>query len=259
MTMVNLVTNKGEFPFKNEFSSKLFSNFPSIKSIVRNISSKLANIAIGEEEELLGGERIISEKLSNFKFEISSNSFFQTNTRQAEKLYEVVLNMADLQGGELVLDLYCGTGTISIFLSQNAKKIIGVESVKESVENAQRNAELNGVTNCEFICGEVKKILAKIEADKQIPDLVVVDPPRAGLHKHVVKSLLNMRSPKIIYVSCNPSTLARDLKLLCEHYYKLEKVQPIDMFPHTYHIETVVKLNAVKSIGLAPQIPLCHK
>jgi len=259
MTMVNLVTNKGEFPFKNEFSSKLFSNFPSIKSIVRNISSKLANIAIGEEEELLGGERIISEKLSNFKFEISSNSFFQTNTRQAEKLYEVVLNMADLQGNELVLDLYCGTGTISIFLSQNAKKIIGVESVKESVENAQRNAELNGVTNCEFICGEVKKILAKIEADKQIPDLVVVDPPRAGLHKHVIKSLLKMGSPKIIYVSCNPSTLARDLKLLCEQGYQLENVQPIDMFPHTYHIETVVKLNAVKSIGLTPQIPLCHK
>lgn len=255
MTMVNLVTNKGEFPFKDEFSSRLLSNFPTVKSVVRNITSKLANIAVGEEEELLGGERIISEKLSNFKFEISSNSFFQTNTRQAEKLYEVVLNMADLQGNELVLDLYCGTGTISIFLSQNAKKIIGVESVKESVENAQRNAELNGVTNCEFVCGEVKKILAKIGADKQIPDLVVVDPPRAGLHKHVVKSLLNMRAPRIVYVSCNPSTLARDLKILCEEHYQLEKAQPIDMFPHTYHIETVVKLNAVKSIGLTPQIP----
>jgi 23S rRNA (uracil1939-C5)-methyltransferase len=255
MTMVNLVTNKGEFPFKDEFSSQLLSNFPFVKSIVRNISSKLANIAIGEEEELLGGDRTITEKLGKFKFEISSNSFFQTNTRQAEKLYEIVLGMADLQGSESVLDLYCGTGTISIFLSQNAKRVIGVESVKESVKNARRNAGLNGVTNCEFICGEVKKVLAKLVRDKEIPDLVVVDPPRAGLHKHVVKSLLNMRPPQIIYVSCNPSTLARDLKIFCEEYYKVEKVQPIDMFPHTYHIETVAKLNAVKSIGLTPRNP----
>jgi 23S rRNA (uracil1939-C5)-methyltransferase len=255
MTMVNLVTNKGEFPFKDEFSSKLLSNLPFVKSIVRNIHSKLANIAVGEEEELLGGERTITEKLGKFKFEISGNSFFQTNTKQAEKLYEVVLNMADLQGDESVLDLYCGTGTISIFLSQNAKRVIGVESMEESVKNAQRNAGLNGVTNCEFVCGEVKKVLAKLFGDKEIPDLVVVDPPRAGLHKHVVKSLLNIKPPQIIYVSCNPSTLARDLKILCEECYKLEKVQPIDMFPHTYHIETVVKLNAVKSIGLTPKIP----
>jgi 23S rRNA (uracil1939-C5)-methyltransferase len=245
--MVNLVTNKGEFPFKDEFSSRLLSNFPFIKSIVRNINSKLANIAIGEEEEFLGGKRTITEKLGKFKFEISSNSFFQTNTHQAEKLYEVVLDMADLKGDESVLDLYCGTGTISIFLSQNAKKVIGVESVEESVVNAQRNAELNNVTNCEFICGEVKKVLAKLVDDKEIPDLVVLDPPRAGLHKHVVKSLLKMRTPKIIYVSCNPSTLARDLKILCEECHELERVQPIDMFPQTYHIETVAKLNAVKS------------
>ena len=258
-TMVNLVTNEGEFPFKDEFCSQLTSNFPFVKSIVRNINSKLANIAVGEKEELLAGDRTITEKLGKFRFEISSNSFFQTNTRQAEGLYEMVLNMAELQGDESVLDLYCGTGTISIFLSQNAKRVTGVESVKESVKNAKRNAELNNVTNCEFICGEVRKILAKFSAvggslpvrqagayggvdDKEIPDLVVVDPPRAGLHKHVVKGLLVMKPPKIIYVSCNPATLARDLKLLCEEYYKLEKVQPVDMFPHTYHIETVVKL-----------------
>jgi 23S rRNA (uracil1939-C5)-methyltransferase len=254
MTMVNLVTNKGEFPYKDEFSSRLLSNFPFVKSIVRNINPKLANIAIGEEEELLGGERTITEKLGKFKFEISSNSFFQTNTRQADRLYETVLKMADLQGDELVMDLYCGTGTISIFLSPKAKRIVGVESVEESVENAQRNAELNGVTNCEFICGEVKTVLGRLVDDKEIPDLVVVDPPRAGLHRHVVKSLLSLKPPQIIYVSCNPSTLARDLKILCEDCYKLEKVQPIDMFPHTYHIETVAKLNAVKSIGLAPKI-----
>jgi 23S rRNA (uracil1939-C5)-methyltransferase len=263
-TMVNLVTNKGEFPFKDEFSSRLLADFPFVKSIVRNINSRLANIAVGEEEQLLAGNRTITEKLGKFKFEISSNSFFQTNTHQAEKLYEIVLNMADLQGDESVLDLYCGNGTISIFLSQKAKKVTGVESVEESVKNARRSAELNSATNCEFVCGEAKKVLAKFSAyggveDKEIPDLVVVDPPRAGLHKHVVKSLLNMsygscgKPPRIIYVSCNPSTLARDLKILCEERYKLEEVQPIDMFPHTYHIETVVKLNAVKSIGLIPK------
>jgi len=242
MTMVNLVTNKGEFPFKDEFSSRLLGDFPFVKSMVRNINSKLANIAVGKEEELLAGDKTITEKLGKFKFEISSNSFFQTNTHQAEKLYDIVLNMADLHGDESVLDLYCGNGTISTFLSQRAKKVIGVESVEESIDNAKRNAELNGVTNCEFICGEVKNVLAKLVDDKRIPDLVVVDPPRAGLHKHVVKSLLSMRPSKIIYVSCNPSTLARDLKLLCEEYYRLERVQPVDMFPHTYHIETVARL-----------------
>ena len=188
--------------------------------------------------------------MGKFNFEISANSFFQTNTHQAEKLYQTVLDMTDLQGDESVLDLYCGNGTISIFLSQNAKKVTGVESVEESVENARRNAELNSVANCEFICGEVKKGLAKLVDDKEIPDLVIVDPPRAGLHKHVVKSLLNIKAPKLIYVSCNPSTLARDLKILCEECYRLERVQPIDMFPHTYHIETVVKL--------IPKIPECQ-
>ncbi len=241
-TMVNLVTNKGEFPFKDEFFSRLVSKFPFIKSVVRNINSKLANIAVGEEEELLAGDRTITEKLGKFKFEISANSFFQTNTHQAERLYETVLDLADLHGDESVLDLYCGNGTISILSSQNARRVIGVESVEESVKNARRNAELNSVTNCEFICGEVKKMLAKLVDDKEIPDLVVVDPPRAGLHKHVIKSLLSIRPAKIIYVSCNPSTLARDLKILCEDYYKLERVQPIDMFPHTYHIETLVKI-----------------
>ena len=242
MTMVNLVTHIGNLPFQEEFCNALFSNFPSVKSILRNINSRLAQIAIGEEEELLGGERTIIERLGQFRFEISSNSFFQTNSQQAEKLYQVVLNMAELQGDEEVLDLYCGNGTISIFLSQVAKKVIGVEAVEESVQNARRNAGLNGISNCEFICGEARKVLKNFESERKIPHLVVIDPPRAGLHPHVIKSLLNMKPPKIIYVSCNPTTLARDLKTFCEENYRLEKVQPVDMFPHTYHIESVAKL-----------------
>ncbi len=242
LTMVNMVTYKGDFPEGEEFSQKLCLNFPSIKSVVRNINSKIANIALGEEEELLGGQRIITERLGDFTFEISSNSFFQTNPRQAEKLYRIVLDMAGLEGKEEVLDLYCGNGTISIFLSSVAERVIGVESVEESVQNAKRNAELNDIENCEFICGEAKEILKSFENEKRVFPVVVVDPPRAGLHKDVIKSLLNLTPLKIIYVSCNPTTLARDLEIFCEEDYQLETIQPVDMFPHTYHIESVSKL-----------------
>jgi 23S rRNA (uracil1939-C5)-methyltransferase len=240
--MVNLVTYKGEFPPAREFCDGIFSSFSSVKSIVRNINSKLSQIAVGEKEEHLGGERIITERLGKFVFEISSNSFFQTNPRQAERLYGIVLDSADLQGDEDVLDLYCGNGTISIFLSRMAKKVIGVESVEETVQNARRNAEINGVTNCEFIRGETKKVLRGFEQEGRVPHLVVIDPPRAGLHPRGLKSLLNLRPPRIIYVSCNPTTLARDLKMFCEKEYKLENVQPVDMFPYTFHIESVAKL-----------------
>jgi 23S rRNA (uracil1939-C5)-methyltransferase len=141
-----------------------------------------------------------------------------------------------------VLDLYCGNGTISLFLSTKAKTVIGVESMEETVQNARRNAEHNGVTNCEFICGEAKKVLAEFEQQNRAFDLVVTDPPRAGLHPKVVKSLLSLRPKKIIYVSCNPTTLARDLKILCDGSYNLQEVQPVDMFPHTFHIESVARL-----------------
>ena len=243
MTMVNLVTYKGDLPCRKDFCEALFSNFPSVKSIVRNINTKLAQIARGETEEILGGQRVITERLGEFTFEISSNSFFQTNPRQAEKLYGIVLDMAELQGDEEVLDLYCGNGTISIFLSSSAKKVIGVEAVEETVQNARRNAEINGVNNCEFIQGETKGVLKDLELDNRTPQLVVIDPPRAGLHPRGVKSLLNIKPPRIIYVSCNPTTLARDLRILCEKDYELENVQPVDMFPHTYHIESVAKLS----------------
>jgi 23S rRNA (uracil1939-C5)-methyltransferase len=242
MTMVNLVTYTGDFTLREEFCKVLQSNFPSVRSIVRNINPRLAQIAVGEVEELLGGERAITERLGQFTFEISSNSFFQTNTKQAEKLYQIVLNMAELEGNEEVLDLYCGNGIISIFLSPVAKRVIGVEAVEDSVQNARRNAELNSVNNCEFICGEAKKVLKNFENEKKFPPVVVVDPPRTGLHPHVIESLLNMKPFRIVYVSCNPTTLARDLKMFCEKDYKLEKVQPVDMFPHTYHIESVARL-----------------
>ncbi len=240
--MVNIVTHKGDFSYAKEFCQKLKEKFPRIKSIVRNINTKLANIALGEEEKLLFGSRKITEKLGDFLFKISANSFFQTNTYQAEKLFNKVLDLADLNGADRVLDLYSGTGTISVFLSSKATSVLGVESSKEAIEDAISNARLNDVKNCEFILGEVNDVLKKFVSEKKSFELVVVDPPRAGLHPQVIKCLFELKPQKIIYVSCNPSTLARDLKLLCERYYNLEEIWPIDMFPHTYHIESIAKL-----------------
>jgi len=240
--MVNLITNKGDFHDQDEFSKGLVDEFPQIKSVIRNINSRFANIAVGQEEVLLAGKDYITENIGDFLFDLSANSFFQTNSFQVEKLYSVVKDFADLKAEESVLDLYCGIGTISIFLSPQAKKVIGVESLAQSVEDAQRNAHKNKISNCEFICGESKRILSELITRGEKFDVVVVDPPRAGLHPDVVAYLSDIKIEKLIYVSCNPATLARDLKLFCEKGYKIDQVQPVDMFPHTPHIETVVKL-----------------
>ncbi|EQB62599.1 MAG: RNA methyltransferase, TrmA family [candidate division Zixibacteria bacterium RBG-1] len=240
--MVNIVTDKGNFPQGKTLAQLLSEKFPQIKSVVRNINPYKAQIAVGEKEELLAGKNFITEKIGDFVFEISANSFFQTNTKQAEKLYEVILRMADLEGKETVLDLYSGTGAISFYLAQKSQKVVGVESNPKTVQDAKKNAELNKISNCQFICEEAKTFLALALIRREAYDLVVIDPPRAGLHPQVVENILKLAPPKIVYVSCNPATLARDLELLCEEKYLLELVQPLDMFPHTFHIESVAKL-----------------
>lgn len=241
-TMVNLVTNSGEFPQAKKFVSGLNEKYPQIKTVVRNINTKFADIAFGEQEEILAGEGTIREKLGEFCFEISANSFFQTNTKQAEKLFDIVADHAGLEGSEEVLDLYSGTGAISFFLAQKAKRVTGIESVKDSVENAKKNALLNSINNCRFLLGEAKEVLSSLIQENYSPEVILVDPPRGGMHKKVVSSMLEIKPKKIIYVSCNPTTLARDLQVLAEKDYILEKVQPVDMFPQTYHIEAVAKL-----------------
>lgn len=240
--MVNLVTNSGEFPQAKKFFSGLRESFSQIKTVVRNINTKFADIAFGEDEEVLAGKEIIQEKLGEFYFEVSANSFFQTNTRQAKTLFDIVVEYAELDGSEEVLDLYSGTGAISFFLAQKAKRVTGIESVKDSVENAFRNAELNSIKNCRFFLGEAKDVLSSLVKENYSPEVIVVDPPRGGMHKKVISSMLEIKPKKIIYVSCNPTTLARDLQVLAEKDYILEKVQPVDMFPQTYHIEAVAKL-----------------
>jgi 23S rRNA (uracil1939-C5)-methyltransferase len=195
---------------------------------------------LGEKQIVLYGEDAIFEKVGEFTFRISSNSFFQTNTRQAERLYGLILDLAELTGKEKVWDLYCGTGAISAFLSKSASRVVGVESMQNTISNAIENAELNQIKNCEFICSDVKEFLKESINKKENIELVVLDPPRAGLHPKAIKYLLQLGVSRIIYVSCNPATLSRDLKFFLDNGYDLKRVCPVDMFPHTFHIESVV-------------------
>jgi 23S rRNA (uracil1939-C5)-methyltransferase len=188
------------------------------------------------------GVDYLTENLEELTFRIRPKSFFQTNPTQAEVLYNSALNFAGLTGEENVYDLYCGTGTISLFLARNAKKVVGIESVPQAIEDAIENAEANGISNCAFVVGDMKDELNDEFTSKHgKPDVIVTDPPRAGMHKDVVEQILKLRAPKVVYVSCNPATQARDLDLLRD-VYAIERVQPVDMFPHTHHVENVVLL-----------------
>jgi 23S rRNA (uracil1939-C5)-methyltransferase len=237
--MINIITTRFEEKLMKNLASSLIEKFPEIKSFVNNINSGKANIAFGEEEYLIYGTNSITEKLGKFRFEISANSFFQTNTHQTERLYSTVLKFADLKGDEIVYDLYSGTGTIAIYISESVKEVVGFEFVKNAVDNAFRNCEINGIKNCKFILGDIKEKL-KLHYENK-PGVVIIDPPRDGMHKDVVKTVLDISPNKIVYVSCNPTTLARDLAVM-KDFYEIEIVQPVDMFPHTFHIESVVKM-----------------
>jgi 23S rRNA (uracil1939-C5)-methyltransferase len=188
------------------------------------------------------GKGYIEETLEDFRFKISPKSFFQTNTYQAENLYKVTREFAGLTGNETLYDLYCGTGSIGIFCSRQAKKVIGIEVVEDAVKDAYENAAMNGLTHCKFYTGDVADICTdEFFAEHGRPDVIITDPPRAGMHEKLVQQLLRMRAPKVVYVSCNPATQARDLQLLDEAY-KVTRLQPVDMFPHTHHIENVALL-----------------
>ena len=180
----------------------------------------------------------MKDRIGPHEFKISANSFFQTNTAGAEQLYAAVKKYAELKGHETVLDLYCGTGTIAIYLSDAAREIIGIEQVESAVRDAENNCRANHIENCRFIRGDMRDSLKDLDVAAQV---MIVDPPRAGLHKDVVRRILSMRPEKIIYVSCNPAALARDAAMMAEHY-RIEEVQPVDLFPHTYHIEPVAVL-----------------
>jgi 23S rRNA (uracil1939-C5)-methyltransferase len=236
--MVNIVTASEDRDAVTPLADTIMEQFPKVTSVVNNITARRSGVAIGEREIHLAGNPVLTDRIGPFEFDISANSFFQTNTRGAQKLYETVTRYAELEGGETVLDLYCGTGTIAIWLAQQAREVTGMEIVESAVADAHKNCRKNGVDNCRFIPGDIKETLKQVE---QVPDLLVIDPPRVGMHKHVLKQILELAPKKIVYVSCNPATMARDM-LALKAVYDMDDVQPVDMFPHTFHIESVTKL-----------------
>lgn len=242
--MVNIVTSTYDKELIKEYSENLLNNFPTITTIVNNISAKKALIALGDYEEVVFGDGYIHDTIGSFKFRISANSFFQTNTLQAEKLYNTALEFAGLNQDEIVYDLYSGTGTISIFISKSAKKVYGFEVVDSSVHDANVNKEINGISNVEFYQADLYKTFLPIVEVNKIPkpDVVIVDPPRSGMHTNTISDVITLSPRKIVYVSCNPTTQVRDINLFVKSGYKLVRVKPVDMFPQTHHVENVAEL-----------------
>lgn len=243
--MVNLVTAEENEQLLLKYTGELLTEVPQITTIVNNINTKKAQTAIGDYEKILHGDGVIFDKIGRFLFRISPNSFFQTNTIQAEKLYQTALEFAEFSGNEIVYDLYSGAGTISIFISSYVKKVYGFESVESAVADAENNLKLNKITNVHPVTANLDKSFFHVIENKNIPkpDIVIADPPRSGINPKTVNDLIKLAPQKIVYVSCNPATQARDIKLLVEGGgYKLVKIRPVDMFPHTYHIENVALL-----------------
>jgi len=223
----------------------LASTFPWINSLLYVINTKKNDTLYDQDVLVWKGSDVIVEALEDLRFEISAKSFFQTNSKQALELYKITREFAGLTGNELVYDLYTGTGSIAQFVASKAKKVIGVEYVEAAVVDARKNAEKNGITNCEFFAGDMKDLLNdEFLAKHGRPDLIITDPPRAGMHTDVVEMLCRIGAPRIVYVSCNPATQARDLDLMREHY-RLVKYQPVDMFPQTAHVENVALLEKI--------------
>lgn len=242
--MVNVVTFEDSPDIMSLLTAELTAKFPEITTVINNVTKRKSQVAVGEYEKVYHGEGIIHDKIGSRLFQISANSFFQTNTRQAERLYSIVKEFAGLQQSDVVYDLYCGTGSIALYIADAVQQVIGIELAESSILNARMNAEINMVKNCEFIAGDLKDMLTKDNRwreDFPKPNVIIVDPPRSGMHPKAVEELGAMNVPTIVYVSCNPATLARDLQMLTSFGYAAEKVQPVDMFPHTYHIECVAK------------------
>jgi len=240
--MVNFVTYRDETGTMRALTDKLLDLFPAVTTVVNNVNDQPNPTAVGRYEHVLYGPGYIIDRIGDHSFKIHANAFFQTNTRQAEKLYEVAREYAGPDSSGHLFDLYCGVGTLSLFMADKADKVTGIELVDVAIENARFNAKENGVENAEFVLGDMKDTFNDQFLEKNgRPDCVITDPPRSGMHPDVVQKLANLALDKLVYVSCNPSTMARDLKIL-KDVYSVESVQPVDMFPQTYHIEAVAKL-----------------
>ncbi|MFA1512451.1 23S rRNA (uracil(1939)-C(5))-methyltransferase RlmD [Priestia aryabhattai] len=238
--MVVIVTRTAELPNKKRIIEDIIEAVPNVKSIVQNVNSKRTNVILGNQTSVLWGEEYIYDYIGDVKFAISAKSFYQVNPEQTKVLYDKALEYADLTGEETVIDAYCGIGTISLFLAQKAKKVYGVEIVPEAIEDAKRNAELNGIHNAEFAVGEAEVVIPNWYKQGIKADVIVVDPPRKGCDEALLNTIIDMKPKKVVYVSCGPATLARDLAILEKGGYETVEVQPVDMFPHTTHVECVI-------------------
>ena len=246
--MCILVINGKEIPKENVLVEELKEKFPEIKSIIKNINMKNTNVILGQENINLYGDGYIEDILGEYKFKISPLSFYQVNPVQAEKLYNLGVEMAQISKQDTVFDLYCGIGTITLFMSKYAKKVYGIEIVKEAVEAAKENAKNNNVENTEFYAGDVEIVLDDLINNKNIiPDVVMVDPPRKGLDNKSIDNILKIKPDRFVYISCNPATLVRDLARF-EEVYEVKEIQPVDMFPFTGHVECVACLELKKTL-----------
>ena len=235
--MCILVINGKEIPYENELIERIKQKFPEIKSIIKNINMKNTNVILGKENIDLYGNGYIKDVLGEYKFKISPLSFYQVNPVQAEKLYNLGVEMAQITKNDTVFDLYCGIGTITLFMSKYAKKVYGIEIVKEAIEAAKENAKMNNVDNTEFFAGDVEIVLDDLINNKGVSaDIVMFDPPRKGLDRNSINNILKIKPKKIVYISCNPATLIRDLAFFEENYY-IKTIVPVDMFPFTSNVE----------------------
>ena len=240
--MIVIVTSEEEFTYKKELLEMLLANLKGVKSIIQNVNTKNTNVVLGEKCITLWGSDVISDYIGAYKFKISPLSFFQINPKQTEVLYNKVLEYASLTEEEVVFDAYCGTGTIALFVAEKAKKVFGVEIVPQAIENAWENAKDNSIENVEFVVGKSEEVIPELIAKGIKADVVIVDPPRKGCEKILLEEISKIQPRTIVYVSCNPSTLARDLAILMDNGYEAVEVKPVDMFPNTAHVESVVKL-----------------
>ncbi len=240
--MVVLVTNGDYFPVGPRFARDLAAGYPQIKSVVQNINRTRGNVILGDINQVLWGSDGIVEKVGGLQFKFSASSFFQVNPVQTQTLYDKAVEYAELTRRELILDAYAGVGSLTLFLAKKAKMVYGIEVISKAVVNAKENAVLNGIENVRFITGTVEKELPKLISGRLFFDVAVLDPPRSGCEERVLTSLAENMIKRIVYVSCNPSTLARDLKILAGLGYEIKEIQPVDMFPHTYHVECVARV-----------------
>lgn len=243
--MVVLVANGTNLPHLNELASVLQENIPGFKTLVLNINKAKTNVILGKENKVIYGNGKINDYIGDLVFEISPLSFFQVNPVQTEVLYNKALEYAELEGNDTVFDIYCGIGTISLFLAQKASKVYGIEIIEDAIKDAKINAKLNNLDNVEFYVGKAEEVVPKMYREGKSANVVVIDPPRKGCDEKVLDTIVSMKPDRVVYVSCNPSTLARDLAYLDERGYKCVEIQPVDMFPHTMHVETVAKLRRI--------------